>query len=73
MDWSRIEANWAHYKLLARQRWAQISVDELDRIAGRREALAGRIADVYRLSAGAAQMQLESWQGQQREPEAGAT
>jgi uncharacterized protein YjbJ (UPF0337 family) len=70
VDWKRIEINWAHYKLLAAKRWAQITADEFDLIGGRRDDLAGHIAEVYRISKDAAQMQVESWQGQQREPAA---
>jgi len=70
MDWERIQGNWQHFKVVARVRWMRISAEEFDVIAGRREALAGRIQEVYRVSLGAAQMQLESWQGQQKEPEA---
>ena len=70
MDWERIQANWEHFKVIARVRWTRITAEEFDAIAGRREALAAQIQEVYRLSAGMAQMQLESWQGQQKEPDA---
>ena len=63
MDWERVEANWAHYKGLARERWNRITADELDAIGGRREQLAHRIHEIYGISKGTAQMQLESWQG----------
>ena len=68
MEWERIKANWPHFKVLARVRWRLISAEEFELIDGRREALARQIAEVYRVSQGMAQMQLESWQGQQREP-----
>jgi len=54
--------------VLARQRWARISAGDLDIIAGRRELLAVHIQQTYGISKNAAQMQLESWQGQQRAP-----
>jgi uncharacterized protein YjbJ (UPF0337 family) len=68
MQWERIEANWQHYKVLARVRWARLTEEELDGVAGRREALAAAIHHTYGVSADMAQMQLESWQGQQQEP-----
>lgn len=71
MDWARIQADWPHYKALAGQRWGRLSAADLDIIAGRRELLAAHIQQTYGISLGAAQMQLESWQGQQREPGAG--
>ena len=70
MDWTRIQADWQHYKSLVRQRWMKLSAADLDLIAGRRELLAAHIQQTYGISMNAAQMQLESWQGQQREPDA---
>ena len=70
MDWALIQADWQHYSMLARQRWARISAADFDLIAGRRELLAAHIQQTYGISANAAQMQLESWQGQQRKPDA---
>ena len=68
MDWAHIQAEWQHYKLLVCQRWARLSLADLDIIAGRRELLAAHIQQTSGISAGAAQMQLESWPGPQREP-----
>ena len=63
MDWKPIAASWPHYKLLARARWAKLTVPELDLIAGRRDALVVHISALYGISRGTAQMQVESWQG----------
>ena len=70
MDWARIQADWPHYSVLAHLRWGRISAADLDIIAGRRDLLAAHIQQTYGISQNAAQMQLESWQGQQREPDA---
>ncbi len=70
MDWALIQADWQHYKSLAGERWARLTAADLDMIAGRRELLAAHIQEMYGISKNAAQMQLESWQGQQREPDA---
>ena len=70
MDWSTIEARWQHYKVLAHVRWGRISTEDLELIAGRRDLLALHIHQAYGVSKEAAQMQLESWQGRQPEPDA---
>ena len=72
MDWDRIQANWKHFKASARVRWGRISADEFELIGGRQEQLAGQIQKVYGITRNMAQMQVESWQGQQREPESGS-
>lgn len=69
MDWAFIEAEWQHYKVLAHIRWARISAEDLNVIAGRRDLLVLHIHQIYGVSKEAAQMQLESWQGQQCEPD----
>jgi uncharacterized protein YjbJ (UPF0337 family) len=73
MEWDRIQANWQHFKVIALVRWGRITADELDLIGGRREQLVAQIGEVYRISASMAQMQVESWQGQQQEPPAERT
>ena len=67
MEWSRIQAEWRHFKVLAHLRWVKITAADLDIIAGRRELLAAHIQQTYGISMNAAWMQLESWQGRQEE------
>ena len=68
MDWESISANWQHYKSLAQLRWTKLTWQEVDRIAGRREALVAHLSSLYGISRDSAQMQLESWQGRLRAP-----
>jgi uncharacterized protein YjbJ (UPF0337 family) len=70
MNWHRIQSNWQHFRTLARDRWAKLTLEDLDLIAGHREHLACHIQETYGISRDAAQMQIEAWQGQQREPAA---
>ena len=67
MDWARIEGNWKHYKGNAGRHWVRLSADELERVAGNRERLAEAIERVYGVSKEAAEKQLASWQGAQKE------
>ena len=67
MDWDLIQTNWQHFKVIARVRWGRISAEEFDLIGGQRERLATQIGEAYGVSQAMAQMQLESWQGQQHE------
>jgi uncharacterized protein YjbJ (UPF0337 family) len=69
MEWDLIAGNWQHYKPSVRLRWGRITDEELDIIAGGRAQLAAHIQDIYGISKNAAQMQLESWQGIQKEPD----
>jgi uncharacterized protein YjbJ (UPF0337 family) len=61
MNWGRIERNWGEFKLNARTRWSRLSRDDLDRIAGKREHLVGKIREAYGMSEEEAQLQLVAW------------
>lgn len=61
MDWNSIEGDWQRYKTSAHARWAEITLAELDQIAGHRERLTGQIHAVYGISPGEAQAQVRRW------------
>jgi len=67
MDWDRIEANWQHFKANALRHWAKLRGEELDALAGKREQLALKIQQAYRISSEEAEKQLASWQHAQKE------
>jgi uncharacterized protein YjbJ (UPF0337 family) len=62
MDWSRISGNWTHWRGRVRERWGRLTDDQLNVIAGRREQLAGRIQELYGLTAEEADRQLKNWE-----------
>jgi uncharacterized protein YjbJ (UPF0337 family) len=43
MNWDRIEGDWKQLKGRVREQWGRLTDDELDRIGGKREALAGSL------------------------------
>jgi len=47
MNWDRIEGNWKQFKGKAKEKWGQITDDELDQIAGRKDQLVGKIQERY--------------------------
>ena len=65
MDWTRIEGDWQRYKTSAHARWAEIRLDELDLIAGRRERLTGQIHAVYGIPRAEAEAQVRRWLDEQ--------
>jgi uncharacterized protein YjbJ (UPF0337 family) len=62
MDWDRISGNWAHWRGRVRERWGRLTNDELDRVAGRREQLVGRIQSAYGIAREEADRQLRNWE-----------
>jgi len=47
MNWDRIEGNWKQFKGKAKEKWGQLTDDELDQIAGRKDQLVGKIQERY--------------------------
>jgi uncharacterized protein YjbJ (UPF0337 family) len=56
MNWDTFEGKFKQLEAAIRERWAKISNDDLEMIAGRRERLAGRIRERY----GTQEMRLRS-------------
>ena len=54
-------ANAHQYKLNARTRWSRLTRGDLDRIAGNRERLVGKICEAYGMSEAQAQLELVAW------------
>jgi uncharacterized protein YjbJ (UPF0337 family) len=59
--WDVIEGNWERFKGSVRERWGELTDDEVDQIAGRRENLRGKIQAKYGIDAGEADNQIERW------------
>ncbi|HEU5361321.1 MAG TPA: CsbD family protein [Candidatus Deferrimicrobiaceae bacterium] len=47
MNWDTVAGNWKQYKGKIREKWAFLSDDELEAIAGKRDALVGKIEEKY--------------------------
>jgi uncharacterized protein YjbJ (UPF0337 family) len=61
MNWDRIEGNWKQVKGSVKVRWGKLTDDQLDVIAGKRDALAGRIQEAYGISKEKAEEELADW------------
>ena len=43
MDWNRVEGNWKQFRGSVKEKWGNLTDDDLDVINGRREQLEGKI------------------------------
>jgi len=66
MTWDTIEGNWKQFRGKARQQWAKLTDDDLDRIDGKRLELIGRLQKRYGKSREAAERAVKEWTGRQR-------
>lgn len=47
MNWDQIAGNWKQYKGKIREKWGFLTDDDLEKIAGKRDALVGKIEEKY--------------------------
>ena len=62
MNWDRIEGNWKQLKGRVREHWGRLTDDELDRIGGKREALAGSLQNCYGIARDEAEQQIRNFE-----------
>ena len=61
MNWDRVEGNWKQLKGKAKQKWGQLTDDQLDVIAGNRDQLIGEVQETYGIAKDEAEKQVEEW------------
>ncbi len=61
MNWDIVEGKWEQFKGQAQQQWGKITDDELDVIAGKKQALAGKIQEKYGHTREQAEQMAEDW------------
>ena len=61
MDWNRVEGNWKQTKGKIKEKWCQLTDDDLTQIDGRRDQLEGKIQERYGLAKDRARKDVEDW------------
>ena len=47
MNWDEVKGNWKQLKGAVREKWGELTDDDLDRIAGKRDQFVGRLQERY--------------------------
>jgi uncharacterized protein YjbJ (UPF0337 family) len=61
MNWDQLEGTWRLIRGTARLKWDELTDDDLNHIAGRRENLIGTLQQRYRIPREEAERQAEDW------------
>ena len=61
MNWDQFEGKWKQMKGSLKEKWNKLTDDDLDRIAGKREQLIGKIQERYGIAKEAAEKQADEW------------
>ena len=57
MNWDQIEGNWKQFKGKVKEKWGQLTDDDLDQAAGRRDQVIGRLQERYGWQKGKAEQE----------------
>ncbi|NNL29902.1 MAG: CsbD family protein [Gemmatimonadetes bacterium] len=61
MNRNEIEGNWKQLKGHAKEKWGELTDDDLDQVEGRRERLVGKLQERYGKSASEASEEVEEF------------
>lgn len=62
MAWDQIEGNWKQFKGKVKETWGDLTDDELDQIAGKRDILLGKIQERYGMKKDEAERRLRDFE-----------
>jgi uncharacterized protein YjbJ (UPF0337 family) len=62
MNWDTVKGDWKQFKGKVKEQWGKLTDDELDRIEGRRDQLAGTIQKRYGIAKDEAERQLKEFE-----------
>ena len=57
MNWDQMQGKWKQYKGKAKEKWGQLTDDDLDKIDGRAQQLVGKLQERYGIQKEAAEQQ----------------
>jgi uncharacterized protein YjbJ (UPF0337 family) len=61
MDWNQVEGKWKQVKGTIREKWGELTDDDLDQIAGRRDRLEGKLQQRYGLTKDQVRKEVDDW------------
>ena len=61
MNWEQVEGKWKQVKGSVREQWGKLTDDDIDRIAGRKDQLVGKIQERYGIAKEEAEKQADAW------------
>jgi uncharacterized protein YjbJ (UPF0337 family) len=61
MDWNRIEGSWKQTKGKVKEKWGQLTDDDLTQINGKRDQLEGKIQERYGIAKDRVRQDVDTW------------
>lgn len=64
MDWNEIEGNWKQFKGKVKEKWGDLTDDDLDKVEGNRDQLVGKLQEQYGKTKDQAEAEVDKWLSQ---------
>jgi uncharacterized protein YjbJ (UPF0337 family) len=61
MNWDQIKGQWQQLSGHAKSKWAKLTDDDVDNVAGKRDVLIGKIQERYGMLKEEAEKQVDGW------------
>lgn len=61
MNWDQVKGQWKQMKGRAREKWGELTDDDLDVVQGEQEQLVGRIQERYGMEKEEARREVDAW------------
>ena len=62
MNWDQVEGRWKQFKGKVKEKWGQLTDDDLDVIAGKKDQLSGKLQERYGYSKEQADRYINDWE-----------
>lgn len=66
MNWDQIEGNWKQFKGKVKEKWGELTDDDLQVIGGKRDKLIGKLQEKYGIAKEEAEKELKNFENQSR-------
>ena len=67
MNWDRIQGNWKQFSGKVKEKWGDLTDDEITRVDGNREQLEGVLQERYGYAKDRAKQEVDTWTQGMRE------
>lgn len=61
MNWDIVQGNWLQFKGTLKEKWGDLTDDDIRKLDGRKDQLAGAIQERYGLGKEEAERQIDEW------------
>lgn len=61
MDWDRVQGNWKQFSGKVKEKWSELTDDDLGALDGRREQLEGKIQERYGFGKDQVRKDIDDW------------